>query len=448
MKLRQHFFLIAVCGLTALISACASPTPTPRPAPPQPTAAPTQPPTAAPTATPVPPTATLTPVPLQATAKQQVNLRQGPSDKFPLAGKMPKDTAAIVLGKSEDGKWLQLAYPDAAHASWVLASFVNVSGALDQVAVVVPTATATPTKGTPLATRAATVAPKPPTLAAIPAPRGFLSFVTFDPTAQTFNFNNFSFSDKTFAPFQQLGPQPGDITSSTNESPIGWAPDGSAAAFVFGPLGASDFLRIMDRNGNVKTSFGHAEVLSPSWSPNSQELAYIGKEVNGAQSIFVVTFDLKRQERMPARMNAGLTETLRGVSWGKFIYFVSNYSGTFEIWKMNGDFNAGSAVQLTNDKRENGSPAESPDGTKIAYYSKQADNSYQIMIANADGSSPRKLTVIGNNFTPVWSPDGNWLAYFSTTTNDIMLIDKNGNNNQPLAKCPPQLRCQLPASWR
>ena len=426
-------------------------TPTPRPVTPQPTAAPTQvPPTVAPTATPVPPTST--PVPPQATAKQQVNLRQGPSDKFAIAGRMPKDTTAVVIGKSDDGKWLQLAYPDPAHPSWVLASFVNLTGALDAVAVVVPTATPTRAPGTPAATRIAqaTATKAATAIPPLPAPRGVLGFVSYEPVIQAYNVNNYSFADKSFAPFKQLSLQPGDITSSTNAPPFSWSASGARSAYVHGPLGAIDFLKVTDGAGNELASFGHAHVFSPSWGPGGQELAYIGMEVNGAQNIIVVGTDLKRDEgrKVAARESGGKRESFRGLAWGKFIYFGSDLSGAFEIYRMNGDFNVASAVAITNDKRENGAPAGSPDGTKVAYYSKQADNSYQIIVANADGSSPRKLTTSGNNFTPTWSPDGNWIAYFSSSVGDIMIMDKNGNNNQQLAKCQPAQRCQLPGSWR
>jgi TolB protein len=70
------------------------------------------------------------------------------------------------------------------------------------------------------------------------------------------------------------------------------------------------------------------------------------------------------------------------------------------------------------------------------------------MVANADGSSPRKLTNAGNNFTPTWSPDGNWIAFASTRGGrlDVYIVDKNGNNVQPLTDKFGE--AQLPGSWR
>ena len=122
MKLRRMLFLVALTLVVLLVSACGSAaTPTPKPTLPLPTASPTPLP---PTPTPVPPTPTPlpptpTPVPPQAMTKQQTNVRQGPGTTFAIAGKMPTNTAAAIVGKSEDSKWFQIAFPDAAHPAWV-----------------------------------------------------------------------------------------------------------------------------------------------------------------------------------------------------------------------------------------------------------------------------------------------------------------------------------------
>lgn len=59
------------------------------------------------------------------------------------------------------------------------------------------------------------------------------------------------------------------------------------------------------------------------------------------------------------------------------------------------------------------SPAWSPDGRSIAYFSDEGDE-YRLIIASQDGKGERKvLTVAGNGFyeEPKWSPDGKWISY-------------------------------------
>ncbi len=65
----------------------------------------------------------------------------------------------------------------------------------------------------------------------------------------------------------------------------------------------------------------------------------------------------------------------------------------------------------------------SPDGSQIVYaYSEPTTQGNELVIINADGSNPRKLTAF-NDFvavdSPVWSPDGRFI-YFSAVTEDTL----------------------------
>ncbi len=445
MNLRHVFTLIAFALVVVALSGCgASPTATPTPKPtavPSPTPLPPTrtpvPPTPVPP-TPVPPTAT--PVPPIATTKQLVNVRQGPGTNFTIAGQMPANTKAVVLGKNEDGKWLQIAYPDAAHPAWVASAFVTVTGSLDPLPVVAVAPPATATPGGPTATR---VAAATPTLAVPPA-SGSLVFVSFDVGQNSWILNNLVINPRSYAGDRILGLKPFDLIQHTNAQPFAWSPDGSRLAYVYGPDGVNK-LRLA-RGGDVRDVASHQGVSSPSWSPDGRLIAYVGMDNDyRIQAIHALNPDAQRVEwSFKARGN----ESFRGVAWGKtWLLFTSNFTGAHEIWRLNAD--GSGPLQLTSDKRENGSPAWSPNGKQFAYYSKQSDGSYQIMVANADGTSARKLTNAGNNWTPTWSPDGNWIAFASSRGGrlEIWAMDKNGGNVQPLGD-KFGAESQLPGAWR
>ncbi len=459
MKPRHTLYVVALLLVALALTACgssATPTPTPKPTsqpvPAQPTLPP-PPPTAVPaTATPVPPPPTplpptATPVPAQATAKQVVNVRQGPGTQFPITGKMPLNASAVILGKSEDGKWYQVAFPDREHPNWVSAAFVTVTGPVDTapvIAVALPTATATAPAGS-ARTRVPTVAPTQ----TFPAAKGILGFVTYDAGQASFILNNVIVDTHAISGFKLLGRFPADLALFTNAAPFAWAPDGSGrVAWVYGASPATNIVRVTDSAGNDRDLFSHQGIFNPTWSPDSLSIAYIGMDNNfGTQFIYTISPQGGVEQRLfPARTDK--PESFRGVAWGKtHLLFVSNYTGQYEIWRLNPD--GSGPFQLTNDKRENGSPTWSPDGTKFAYYSKQTNGSYQIMVANADGSASKALTNAGNNFTPTWSANGNWIAFASTRSGrlDIYIMDKNGNNVQALTD-KSTLEGQAPASWR
>ncbi len=457
MILRRTMYVVALMLVVLVVSGCGSnptPTPTPKPTlPPVPTLPPTPtpfpptptplPPTPVPTATPVPPTPTE--VPPQVTTKQDVTLRQGPGIQFPAGGKMPNNSTATVLGKSADGKWYQIAYPDNDHPSWISVAFVTATGPIDQLAVVAlpvtPTATLAPAAAR---TRTPTSVPIPP----VPPAKGLLSFVSYDAGQQSYVLNNATIQPRGIAGFKLLGTSPADLALNTNAAPFAWAPDGSGnVVWVYGISSSSNVLRRTDKVGNDRNLVSHQGISSPAWSPDSKSVAYIGMDNNyGTQFLYTLPAEGGVEQRLfGARMDR--PESFRGLAWGPTHFlFVSNYTGNYEIWRLNSDGTG--PLQLTNDKRENGSPAWSPDGTRFAYYSKQVDGTYQIMVANSDGSSPRKLTNAGNNFTPSWSPDGNWITFTSNRGGrlDVYIMDKNGNNVQALTDKFGE--SQMPGSWR
>lgn len=97
------------------------------------------------------PTATASPsstlIPLEVTAKQTINVRLGPGLGFKIAAAMPSKSTARVIGKSPDGLWLQITYPDERTLGWVSLSVVTISGSLDPLPIVALTPTSTPTAG-------------------------------------------------------------------------------------------------------------------------------------------------------------------------------------------------------------------------------------------------------------------------------------------------------------
>ena len=453
MKMRHVLYLVALMALVVALAACGSaPTPTPTPKPTvaaSPTAEPTK---APPTPTPIPPTPvppTPTPVPPQATTKQDVNVRQGPGTQFANAGKMPKNTSSIILGKNEDASWFQIAFPDAAHPAWVASAFVTVTGTVTTLPVVAVAPSPTATKGA-VAVVPTKAAPAATATVAFPAPKGTIGFVSFNSQSNSYVLSNIRVDNKEAGEFQLMGLYPADIkVMYTNATPFAWSPDGSKVVYVYGQTDKKNQLMMFNARTNEapRVVYSHDQIMSPVWLSESK-VAYVATD-GGVDSIWTVNIDGSSAVKLFPNDPTRPRENIRGLSWGKsgYFLFVSNLSGASEIWRLNSD--GSGPMQLTNDKRENGSPSWSPDGKSIAYYSKQTDNSYQIVVANADGSNARKLTSQGSNWTPVWSPDGNWLAFTSNRGGrlDVYMMDKNGGNVQ-LITDKWSAASQVPGSWR
>jgi Tol biopolymer transport system component/DNA-binding winged helix-turn-helix (wHTH) protein len=100
---------------------------------------------------------------------------------------------------------------------------------------------------------------------------------------------------------------------------------------------------------------------------------------------------------------------------GRFIYFTSNRTGSNQVWRMNTD--GSNQIQIT--KKEGGYPIfVTADGTRIYYESGLHETLWKV---SADGSE--ESVVFGKKvFRPVISPDGSLLAYFSREKDERVKI--------------------------
>ncbi len=377
-----------------------------------------------PTATPEPPTAT--PLPPIATAKIIVNVRAGPSASYPLYGKLKKGEKRPITGKSEDSKWWQIQFED--KAGWIPADFTEVEGGTNAVTLVSAVPLTTPTlNATRVITPGSTGTPAPaatPTLQ-VPPPSGRIYFVIQQHAAWLRPGKKEQiFSDVTIN-------MPGDFSPnlSTNASPLDWSATVGKLTYILGG-NAQDKLQTVDRNSNVFTLDSHGAISTPRWLGSGQQIAYIGYDNNFQnQKIYLINSDGSKPGNYVC-FAARSGESLRGLAVSKKtgdIAFVSNFSGRFEIWKL--DRFCNNPVKLTNDNADDSAPAFSPDGTKIAYVSnKTAPTDHEIYLMSSTGANPTRLE---RGFTPAFSPDGFWLTF--SHNGEVYIMDVSGSNIQTLA---------------
>ncbi len=95
----------------------------------------------------------------------------------------------------------------------------------------------------------------------------------------------------------------------------------------------------------------------------------------------------------------------------KKIAFVSERSGSMEIWVCNAD--GSNAVQLTRFGRGQTSDERwSPDGNRLTFDS-NIEGHPEVYVVNINGGSPRRLTISSYSENPSWSKDGRWI-YFNS----------------------------------
>jgi Tol biopolymer transport system component len=93
-----------------------------------------------------------------------------------------------------------------------------------------------------------------------------------------------------------------------------------------------------------------------------------------------------------------------------------------------------------------GSPAWSPDGKRIAFYSER-DGNAELYVMNADGSEQRRLTrTPADEGYPSWSPDGRTISFDTDRDGnfEIYAMDAGGGNERRLTSSPSS---DVSASW-
>jgi hypothetical protein len=92
------------------------------------------------------PTVTSSPFGIMVTVNQdqeQINVRGGPSQDYPIVGVLQQGEKVPALGRSAGGDWIEIAYPIVdGGVAWVYAYLVTISGG--ELPIIVPPPTPTP----------------------------------------------------------------------------------------------------------------------------------------------------------------------------------------------------------------------------------------------------------------------------------------------------------------
>ncbi len=186
-------------------------------------------------------------------------------------------------------------------------------------------------------------------------------------------------------------------------------------------------LAIMDQDGaNVRyLTRGDELVLTPRFSPNSQEITYMAY---GRGDPRVVLLNIETGQREIVVDLPGMTFSPRFSPDGQRVALSLQQGANSNIYAM--DLRSKRTTRLTDTAAIDTSPCYSPDGRQIAFESDRG-GSQQIYLMGADGSNPRRISFgQGTYSTPVWSPRGDVIAFTKRAGGSfgigVMRIDGSG----------------------
>ena len=169
-------------------------------------------------------------------------------------------------------------------------------------------------------------------------------------------------------------------------------------------------LWVADSDGeNAQSALASPEpIISPAWSPNGSQLAYVSFE---SRKPVIYAHDVASGRR---RLLANFRGSNSAPAWspdGRQIAATLSRDGGSQLYLI--DANGGEPRRLTQSSSIDTEPAYSPDGKNI-YFVSDRGGAPQIYRMSASGSNIDRITFNGAyNISPAVSPDGKWLAYIS-----------------------------------
>ncbi|MEP6928006.1 MAG: hypothetical protein ABI834_10235 [Ginsengibacter sp.] len=163
------------------------------------------------------------------------------------------------------------------------------------------------------------------------------------------------------------------------------------------------------------------------WNPNGKEVVYTAQRISSSIGYNLYKKSINGGPEVQLTFNKkGLTDGPEFSPDGKYIYYISNETGTMQVWRMRPD--GSSKEQITYDEYNNWFPHISPDGKWIVIISfpttvLSGDHPFykrvMLRLMPASGGAPRVIAYLyggqGTINTPSWSPDSKRVAFVSNS---------------------------------
>ncbi|MBD3381233.1 MAG: Tol-Pal system beta propeller repeat protein TolB [candidate division Zixibacteria bacterium] len=227
--------------------------------------------------------------------------------------------------------------------------------------------------------------------------------------------------------------QPVTANGSINISPV-WDAENDAIIYTSYKHGKPDLWAVDLKDGEHEKIASYPGINSAAAiSPTNKEMA-LTLSKDGNAEIYLADRNAKVKRRLTH--NRSIETSPAFLPSGRELAFTSDRTGGPQIYIM--DTEGLNVRRITFVGRQNESPAISPDGSKIAYVTRSERGSFDICVAEIDGSDYKIITNTGFNENPRWAPDGLHLVY-STQYGDrtaIYISDFMGINRRLITNEP------------
>jgi len=172
-------------------------------------------------------------------------------------------------------------------------------------------------------------------------------------------------------------------------------------------------LAIMDQDGaNVRyLTNGDVSVVTPRYSPVSQEVTYMSQRLGEQPRVHVL--NIETGQRQIVGNFPDMTSSPRFSPNGARIALSLQQGGNANLYAM--DIGSRTTTRLTSTGAIDTSPSYSPDGTQIVFESDRGGSQQLYVMASGGGEGKRLSFAQGSYSQPSWSPRGDLIAFTKRT---------------------------------
>ncbi len=208
-----------------------------------------------------------------------------------------------------------------------------------------------------------------------------------------------------------------------------WSPDGRELAYVSFENRRSEIFRHHVETGVRERLAGFPGINSaPAWSPDGRRMAMVLSR-DGTPNIYVLNLE-SRELTQITRSNAIDTEPVWSPD-GETLFFTSDRAGSAQIYQQR--LNESRAQRLTFEATSAGAARVSPDG-KTLVYSHAGDGGMRLASLQLENRRLTLLTNGGYDKSPTFAPNGSMVMYSTTYRGRGILgsVSRDGRVHQRL----------------
>lgn len=208
-----------------------------------------------------------------------------------------------------------------------------------------------------------------------------------------------------------------------------WSPDGNFLAYVsFEGGNSAVYVQDVVKGTRFRVSAQAGMNSAPAWSPDGRYLA-LTLSMEGSADVYLMNTRTRRLRRITT--NSGIDTEACWTPDSKALLFTSDRSGETQIYRVS--VRDRKVERITFEGRYNAAPDVSPDGRRLALVH-NGGGGFRIAVMDLQSGTMRVLTKGSQDEGPSYAPNGNMIIYATSEQGRAVLaaVSANGRVQQKL----------------